>query len=177
MAEGFALAASDGCWRRRDTSDCYHDVHAVTLGFEQLLADELRSLEVSRVRPLRGQVSFEGPVRDALSVCLWSRLASRVVAVLARVDATDSDTLYAHPMHPYTQALMSAIPVPDPDMERSKRRIIVEGEVPSPINPPSGCAFHNRCPRATEKCSQVIPEFKEIDDGHFVACHLFSGNY
>ena len=64
------------------------------LGFEQLLADELRSLEVSRVRPLRGQVSFEGPVRDALSVCLWSRLASRVVAVLARVDATDSDTLY-----------------------------------------------------------------------------------
>lgn len=93
------------------------------------------------------------------------------------VELADSDTLYAHPMHPYTQALMSAIPVPDPDMERSKRRIIVEGEVPSPINPPSGCAFHNRCPRATEKCSQVIPEFKEIDDGHFVACHLFSGNY
>jgi len=93
------------------------------------------------------------------------------------VELSDSNTLYSNPMHPYTQALMSAIPVPDPDLERSKRRIIVEGEVPSPINPPSGCAFHNRCPKATEKCAQVIPEFKEIDAGHFVACHLFSGNY
>lgn len=93
------------------------------------------------------------------------------------VELADSETLYAKPMHPYTQALMSAIPVPDPDTERSKRRIIVEGEVPSPINPPSGCAFHSRCPKATEKCSQEIPEFKEIDPGHFVACHLFSGNY
>ena len=93
------------------------------------------------------------------------------------VELADSETLYAHPMHPYTQALMSAIPVPDPDTERSKRRIIVEGEVPSPINPPSGCAFHNRCPKATEKCSQEIPEFREIESGHFVACHLFSGNY
>ncbi len=93
------------------------------------------------------------------------------------VELADSETLYSKPMHPYTQALMSAIPVPDPDTERSKRRIIVEGEVPSPINPPSGCAFHNRCPKATEKCSQAIPEFREIESGHFVACHLFSGNY
>ena len=93
------------------------------------------------------------------------------------VELADSETLYAHPMHPYTQALMSAIPVPDPDTERNKRRIIVEGEVPSPINPPTGCAFHNRCPKATEKCAQETPEFKEIDSGHFVACHLFSGNY
>lgn len=93
------------------------------------------------------------------------------------VELADSEVLYSNPMHPYTQALMSAIPVPDPDMERNKRRIIVEGEVPSPINPPSGCAFHTRCPKATQRCSQAAPEFKEIHSGHFVACHLFNSNY
>ena len=93
------------------------------------------------------------------------------------VELADSEVLYSNPMHPYTQALMSAIPVPDPDMERNKRRIIVEGEVPSPINPPSGCAFHTRCPKATERCSQAVPEFREINSGHFVACHLFNSNY
>lgn len=89
------------------------------------------------------------------------------------VELADSDTLYAAPLHPYTQALMSAIPIPDPDLEKSKRRIIVEGEVPSPINPPQGCSFHTRCPKATDKCSKEVPEFKEINPGHFVACHLF----
>ncbi len=89
------------------------------------------------------------------------------------VELADSDTLYANPLHPYTQALMSAIPVPDPDMEKAKKRIIVEGEVPSPINPPSGCTFHTRCPKATEKCKCEAPVFRELAKGHFVACHLF----
>lgn len=89
------------------------------------------------------------------------------------VELADSDSLYAKPLHPYTQALMSAIPIPDPDMERSKKRLIVEGEVPSPIDPPHGCPFHTRCPKACDKCKQEMPQFKEVDPGHFVACHLF----
>ena len=89
------------------------------------------------------------------------------------VELADSDTLYSRPMHPYTQALISAIPVPDPDLERSKRRLIVEGEVPSPINPPHGCPFHTRCPKAGEKCKQEMPPFIEIAPGHFIACHLY----
>jgi len=89
------------------------------------------------------------------------------------VELAESEEIYANPLHPYTQALMSAIPVPDPDMEKTKRRIIVEGEVPSPINPPTGCAFHTRCPKAGAKCRECTPEFKEVADGHFVACHLF----
>ncbi len=89
------------------------------------------------------------------------------------VELADSDVLYSTPLHPYTEALMSAIPIPDPDVEETKRRIIVEGEVPSPINPPSGCAFNTRCPKATERCSRECPSLKEVIPGHFVACHLY----
>lgn len=89
------------------------------------------------------------------------------------VELASSEELYKSPLHPYTTALMSAVPVPDPDKERQKRRIIVEGEVPSPINPPSGCAFNTRCPRATDKCRGVAPSFTEVTPNHFVACHLF----
>ena len=89
------------------------------------------------------------------------------------VELADSDTLYSRPLHPYTEALMSAIPIPDPDTEENKRRIIVEGEVPSPINPPSGCAFNTRCPKAADRCRKECPQLQEIQPGHFVACHLY----
>ncbi|EPY04884.1 oligopeptide/dipeptide ABC transporter ATPase [Paenibacillus alvei TS-15] len=88
------------------------------------------------------------------------------------VELTDSDTLYNEPLHPYTQALMSAIPVPDPDIEAQKERIVLSGELPSPINPPSGCHFRTRCPAATERCAAAAPEFREAKPGHYVACHL-----
>ena len=88
------------------------------------------------------------------------------------VEVGEKEKIYSNPMHPYTQALLSAVPVPDPQVSRSRQRIVLEGDIPSPMNPPSGCRFHTRCPYATEKCKQVVPTFKEYDKGHWVACHL-----
>jgi oligopeptide/dipeptide ABC transporter ATP-binding protein len=84
------------------------------------------------------------------------------------VELTDRDELFRNPLHPYTQALMSAIPIPDPDLKRE--RIILKGDVPSPLRPPSGCRFHPRCPVALEHCSKEEPQFREASPGHWVAC-------
>jgi peptide/nickel transport system ATP-binding protein len=87
------------------------------------------------------------------------------------VEIADRDSLYAEPLHPYTNALVSAIPNPDP--RRKSKRIVLSGDVPSPLNPPSGCPFHPRCPVAKDECSQTKPALKEVKPGHQVACHLF----
>ncbi|MDV2582503.1 ABC transporter ATP-binding protein [Alkalibacillus haloalkaliphilus] len=87
------------------------------------------------------------------------------------VELADKDELYENPKHPYTQALLSAVPVADPDVIGD--RVILEGDVPSPSNPPTGCPFHTRCPAAMDICSEVKPEFKEDSDQHYVACHLY----
>jgi oligopeptide/dipeptide ABC transporter ATP-binding protein len=88
------------------------------------------------------------------------------------VELTNRYDLFDNPLHPYTQSLMSAVPIPDPKVERERRRIMLEGEVPSPANPPRGCVFHNRCPLAIDDCSEEIPEYREVLPDHFVACHL-----
>jgi len=86
------------------------------------------------------------------------------------VELADAKTIYHEPLMPYTKALISAVPVPDPQVEATRQRIMLEGDVPSPINPPSGCRFHTRCPYAIEACKEVVPQLVEIKPRHFAAC-------
>lgn len=88
------------------------------------------------------------------------------------VEITRSDELYDHPLHPYTRALLSAVPIPDPVIDRQRERILLLGDIPSPINPPSGCNFHTRCDLAIDICRKEVPELKNVGHEHWVACHL-----
>jgi len=96
-----------------------------------------------------------------------------VVMYLGKVvEIADREALYAEPLHPYSRALLSAVPIPDPKLEARREHIVLRGEVPSPLNPPSGCVFHPRCPMAEPRCSAQIPLSREIKPGHWAACHL-----
>ena len=87
------------------------------------------------------------------------------------VELADADEIYDKPLHPYSKSLISAVPVPDPQVARANKRIVLKGDIPSPLNAPSGCPFRTRCPYATEVCAESMPEFNEVSKGHFVACH------
>ena len=87
------------------------------------------------------------------------------------VELADAAEIYDHPLHPYSKSLLSAVPVPDPKIARANQRIMLQGDIPSPLNAPSGCPFRTRCPYATDACAESMPEFKEVVAGHYVACH------
>ena len=87
------------------------------------------------------------------------------------VELADADEIYLHPLHPYSKSLLSAVPIPDPKIARANQRIVLSGDIPSPLNAPSGCPFRTRCPYAKADCAESMPEFKEVSKGHFVACH------
>ena len=90
------------------------------------------------------------------------------------VELADADEIYERPLHPYSKALISAVPIPDPRIARANERISLGGDIPSPLDTPSCCPFRTRCPHATERCACETPEFKEVSKGHFVACHYTS---
>ncbi|MGA8049419.1 MAG: ABC transporter ATP-binding protein, partial [Burkholderiales bacterium] len=88
------------------------------------------------------------------------------------VEITDRTHLYEEPLHPYTRGLLSAVPIPDPELEARREHTVLKGEVPSPLNPPSGCVFHPRCPNAVERCAAAVPPLREIRREHWAACDL-----
>ena len=88
------------------------------------------------------------------------------------MELSSRDNLYGEPLHPYTKALLSAVPVPNPELEAKRERTILVGDLPSPANPPSGCVFNTRCPIAQKRCTEEVPAWRELRPGHFVACHL-----
>lgn len=110
----------------------------------------------------------------AHDLSLVRNISDRVaVMYLGRiVEITTADQLYSNPRHPYTISLLSAVPIPDPVVDRTRTRIVLEGDVPSPMNPPSGCSFHTRCPHARDICRTQTPQMKEVEVGHMASCHL-----
>jgi oligopeptide transport system ATP-binding protein len=101
---------------------------------------------------------------------ICDRVAVMYLGVI--VELAERNELYENPLHPYSKALLSAVPIPDPRKDRNRQRVILTGDVPSPINPPSGCRFHPRCPIAVDRCSKEVPQWREVAPGHWAACDL-----
>jgi len=132
-------------------------IQAQIINLLQKLQDEIKGLSYLFIAH---DLSVVRHISDRVAVMYLGRI----------VEITDSDALYGNPLHPYTKALLSAVPIADPFVEETRERIILQGEVPSPVNPPQGCTFHPRCWLASDECRQAIPPLRTIGDGHEVAC-------
>lgn len=159
---------------------------ALSLNPEFIIADEpISALDVSvqaQVVNLLKRLQVEKGLTYlfiAHDLSMVKQISDRIAVMYLGniVELTESNQLYNKPLHPYTQALLSAIPIPDPDIEDKRERIILKGELPSPIDPPSGCVFRTRCMHAMEACAKVKPVWQEVDQGHFVACHLYNEEF
>jgi oligopeptide/dipeptide ABC transporter ATP-binding protein len=155
---------------------------ALAIEPEFIIADEpISALDVSiqaQVVNLFGKLQQERNLTYlfiAHDLAMVKHISDRIgVMYLGKlVETALSDELHRSPLHPYTQALLSAIPVPDPEVARKRERIILKGDVPSPLNPPTGCPFRTRCPKALPQCAEAMPHMKEAAPNHFVACHLY----
>jgi len=149
---------------RPDFIVCDEPVSALDVSIQSQivnLLDDLKSQLKLTLLFISHDLSVVRHISDRIAVMYLGRI----------VELAPSRTLYDEPLHPYSQALLSAVPIPDPEIEEKRKRIILKGEIPSPLNPPSGCTFHPRCPVAIDICSRLVPEFREIR-GRWVACHL-----
>ncbi len=153
---------------------------ALSVNPDFIVCDEpVSALDVS----IQAQViNMFGELQEALGLTylfiahdlLVVRHISNRIAVMylgKMVELAPADEIYNHPLHPYSKSLISAVPLPDPKAARSNKRIVLSGDIPSPLNAPSGCPFRTRCPYAVDRCAADVPEFKELSTGHFVACH------
>ena len=141
---------------------------ALDVTIQAQILDLLRSLQAKNnmsVLLITHDLGVVAEMADEVCVMYASKIVERA----------EVHELFSHPLHPYTQALLSAVPIPNPGKERNRQRIILEGDVPSPVNPPAGCRFNPRCPLVTEECTVVDPEWREVITDHWVACHEVSG--
>ena len=143
---------------------CDEAVSALDVSIQAQIINLLKSLQEKRNLTylfISHDLSVVEHISDTVGVMYLGNL----------VEYGETDDIFAHPLHPYTKALFSAIPIPDPTVKRE--RIVLQGSIPSPANPPSGCKFHTRCPYATERCKTEAPKQREAEPGHYVVCHLY----
>ena len=149
---------------RPDFMVCDEPISALDVSIQAQIINLLKNLQEKRNLTylfISHDLSVVEHISDTVGVMYLGNL----------VEYGETDDIFAHPLHPYTKALFSAIPIPDPTVKRE--RIVLQGSIPSPANPPSGCKFHTRCPYATERCKTEAPKQREVEPGHYVVCHLY----